>query len=329
MSHPKHLHWFPVAAGALLLGACSTLDRSLVFATHTTTGLEVSAQGTSSTPLCLVIGQKRFEGVLNPVYDEEGIGADGSDKYRSEAYSVIAKFEGNIEAGAQAAAGTGPEAEVTGAVSSAQWFATGQAAKSLAEHLATAAVLTDNPAVAKELSTMSGVRLPTSKSGHAFGVSQMRILYAHLNHADTGPEANKLATRLDTLRTEVPATYPFDLHGAFTAASAQLALQPGATRGASTGGPAADFNAVLSFYDRIQTSLNGLEAARDHATANSVQIAIQSAPVQTVGTGTLEALIAEHQAYLDDYRKRTLGTDEARAAVQHLSNELLGTPGGN
>jgi hypothetical protein len=51
------------------------LDRSLIFATHTTLGLEASIQPTdaATTPVSLVIGYKRTDGVLNPVYHSDGI----------------------------------------------------------------------------------------------------------------------------------------------------------------------------------------------------------------------------------------------------------------
>ncbi len=50
-----------------VLGGCenSLLDRSLVFATHTTLGLEVSVSpAATSSPVKLLLGYERSEGVL-------------------------------------------------------------------------------------------------------------------------------------------------------------------------------------------------------------------------------------------------------------------------
>ena len=137
---------------ACLLGGCykdSFVDRSLIFATHTTLGLEASVQPTeaATTPVSLVLGYKRTEGVMNPVYHADGIetpdketittgGPGGATpqtierqgrrpRYRDEAYSVLAKFRGDVGGNVQQSA--------EGQMSVAQWFATGEAAVILAQ----------------------------------------------------------------------------------------------------------------------------------------------------------------------------------------------------
>ena len=137
---------------ACLLGGCykdSFVDRSLIFATHTTLGLEASIQPTetATTPVSLVLGYKRTEGVMNPVYHADGIetpdtetitsgGPGGATpqtsarqgrrpRYRDEAYSVLAKFRGDVGGNVQQSA--------EGQMSVAQWFATGEAAIILAQ----------------------------------------------------------------------------------------------------------------------------------------------------------------------------------------------------
>ncbi|MHC4159069.1 MAG: hypothetical protein ACYSSO_08320 [Planctomycetota bacterium] len=134
-----------------LAGCGSVLDRSLIFATHTTVGVEVSVSPVETgNPVALIIGYKRTEGVINPVYDKEGISTCPNptscvpiQKYRDKAYSVIAKLEGKIAANAN------PSSAV---VSGAQWFATGEAANNVSSHPEFAVALTDNPAIAKQAS---------------------------------------------------------------------------------------------------------------------------------------------------------------------------------
>ena len=70
----------PLAAIAVccLTAGCenSLLDRSLVFFTNTTLGVEVSVSPSDATaPVKLIIGYKRSEGVLNPVYHSQGVEA--------------------------------------------------------------------------------------------------------------------------------------------------------------------------------------------------------------------------------------------------------------
>jgi hypothetical protein len=130
-----------LAAAGLLMGGCQNLDRSLIFFTNTTTGLEISSSGTSSDPVKIVMGYKRQEGVINPVFDntEGGTGGPNQDaRFRGEAYSVIAKYQGGADANA---------GNVKGGSTNGQWFATGEAAKTLAAQPGIAAAVTGSAAV--------------------------------------------------------------------------------------------------------------------------------------------------------------------------------------
>lgn len=164
----------------------SLLDRSLVFFTNTTLGVEISVSPSDATaPVKLIIGYKRAEGVLNPVYHSQGVeepvttdesealtgGSSHSDKdtsksgsssyskkwsksvaipggpktirrYRTEAYSVIAKIAGEVQGKAGGSA--------DGKLSVAQWFATGEAAKILANQPGIAGAVTGSSEIAKE-----------------------------------------------------------------------------------------------------------------------------------------------------------------------------------
>ena len=138
--------------GCTLAGCKNSLiDRSLIFATHTTAGIEISVNPTEAAagPVTLVMGYRRFEGVMNPVFYNHDAATSGSapegtsvaslgvlddapvsrlrshreveDYYLPEAYSVLATFDGNAKASA------GNQAEASGAIM--QVFATGAAAK--------------------------------------------------------------------------------------------------------------------------------------------------------------------------------------------------------
>ena len=138
-----------VALATQLMAACANVDRSLIFFTNTTTGLEVSTGSASTDPVRIIVGYKRQEGVLNPVYDKDGIDIVSKDtsghpvervkKYRDEAYSVIAKYQGGASAGAGGASASS---------TNGQWFATGRAATLLAEQPGIAGAVTGNSAVA-------------------------------------------------------------------------------------------------------------------------------------------------------------------------------------
>src|SRR5947207_2393424 len=105
-----------VFLAALCLAGCKNtlIDRSLIFSTQTSFGLEVSVNPSETdSPAKLQIGYKRTEGVLNPVYhnlDAEKSAATPdrkvTDYYLKEAYSVIAKFEGKATATGGASSNT-------------------------------------------------------------------------------------------------------------------------------------------------------------------------------------------------------------------------------
>ena len=130
------------------LAGCGTASKNLIFFTNTSFGVDVGSDPTSGAPIKAVIGFKRQEGVLNPVYDEtertetkdeQGKPTSITTKggLRDQAYSVIAKYQGS----AQASANTD--------MSSAQWFATGLAAEKLADAPGIAGAVTGSAKVAE------------------------------------------------------------------------------------------------------------------------------------------------------------------------------------
>ncbi len=167
----------------IALAGCtnSVIDRSLIFTTATTAGIEVSASPSQAdSPVKLLVGYKRFEGVLNPVWDADvgrtstttGSGdsrtrntsvsvTDVQKRYRPKAYSVMAKLAAGGNAYANSGAGTegGVRAEV------AQWFATGDAATELARRENIAAALSPSAALQ-----------PAPRAEVITGVNQVGIL---------------------------------------------------------------------------------------------------------------------------------------------------------
>lgn len=188
---------------SLFMAGCSNslLDRSLVFSTGTTFGVEVAVSpAETQSPAKIIIGYKRFESVLNPVfYDHRAAPRGGNDKtttatnisppatvpasqpnvqtvqtatapadqlidnppanaiakvndyYRTNAYSVIAKFKGDANAGAGSNA--------NGKLSVAQWFATGVAAETLAKQPGIAGAVSGSADIAEAAADDTSNRL--------------------------------------------------------------------------------------------------------------------------------------------------------------------------
>jgi hypothetical protein len=209
-------------AATFCLAGCRTnslLDRSLIFSTHTSLGIEVSVSPSeTSSPAKLLIGYKRSEGVFNPVYynldmdEKAGVNRKVEDYYRPEAYSVIAKFEGSATAGGATSADTkvatgktdaaGKEipgatgvvtANVKGGMTLSQWFATGEAATILARYGAPA--LTDNPAVAAATAGAAESNLktiPLATTAEAIAYHEIRDKFNTLyNTAKHDPDQQK------------------------------------------------------------------------------------------------------------------------------------------
>jgi hypothetical protein len=145
MSRLSCLAWLSLCAAALLTG-CDNLNRSMVFFTGTTFGVEIAVEPQTSTPAKLVLGYKRAEGLFDPVIED----CNGNTKTIKESpHSVLAKFTGSAEGGAANS-------------SLSSWFASGRAAEILAANGA-AGVLTDNSEIAASLSRLGG-KLPTDES---------------------------------------------------------------------------------------------------------------------------------------------------------------------
>jgi hypothetical protein len=193
----------------LLLTGCDSLNRSLLFYTQTNVGIEVGVDPAQQSGKVL-IGYKRAEGVVNPVYippekttehekDECGnitkttitrAGGEADKVYRKEAYSVMAKIAG--EANGRGSTGQAGEVEAAGKI--AQWFATGEAANHLAKNEYAAAALTGSSETAKAIA--DSPKLGSKFSGNVIGMdtlSTFTIAINDLSNETEGSESGKKA----------------------------------------------------------------------------------------------------------------------------------------
>lgn len=212
-----------LCAVVFLLGGCqdSLLDRSLIFATHTSVGIEVAVNPaeTTTAPVKLLIGYSRSEGVVNPVYHSQGVKApaptaerieggkterwyasDGGmiSRYREpEAYSVLAKFQG--ESAAEAAK------SASGKLTVAQWFATGVAAIKLAEQPGIAGAISGSAEIAKAAADQRAGPTVNQANG---GLVLTAVRFALEDLAKQGDEgAKSRLAAIDKLGATVPLSY--------------------------------------------------------------------------------------------------------------------------
>lgn len=283
-----------------LIGGCenSLIDRSLIFSTHTNFGLEVSINPAEmSAPAKVQIGYQRTEGVLNPVYYNlcvlckqknnacECPNRKATDFYLPEAYSVLAKFTGQAQTSGGAStntttgtqrfdAGGNPIPGTAGTVSSnvsggmtlSQWFATGEAAKILAQH-GGASALTDNPGVAQAAAGKGTNLLDSGGDIPSVVTSLMTQLYDEIKQISdnstprdhqVAAEAKRIVEMLDTsaLVTKVPKSFePYLITSmkepdSYDRASDALASKSG-------------FDRVVVYLKSMKDSLKALEDIED------------------------------------------------------------------
>ncbi len=166
--------WMVGGLGLVMVsGGCQNVNRSLVFATGTTMGVEISAKSASDNPFTFVFGYKRAEVLLDPVMEDVdecgnkiesdchntwwgGTHAPGF-KIKEQAHSTLAKFSGDVGAGRDTTTKIG------------SWFASGRAAETLAEHPQTAVALAGEASLAdgasnKRNKSLVSAHMPTIKA---------------------------------------------------------------------------------------------------------------------------------------------------------------------
>jgi len=254
---------FCVAILPAFLAGCkdSLMDRSLVFMTGTTIGLEVaiSAQDPNS-PVKLVIGYKRAEGVLNPVYHSEGVVAKTTtpssgaatreiNRYRPDAYSVIAKING--EANVSAAE------KAQGKLSVAQWFATGRAADLLASAPGIAGAVTGSSEVADAAAKEAGFARKLTGLNRARAEIILGNVYEGLLALKDDPQAQQLVADLDRFaNSQLPD------------ASLRFTTNPNPGPNAppyllKTEPVSAGFKSLIAHKATLEASINALDEALD------------------------------------------------------------------
>jgi hypothetical protein len=267
----KYLLIIVVTLMSFMLVGCwedSLLDRSLIFSTHTTLGIEVAVSPAETTsPAKIIIGYKRTEGVINPVYHSKGIKTSkiekttkeggkttiettpcGTSRYKKEAYSVIAKFSGETSAKAERAA--------EGKLSVAQWFATGEAAKTLARQPGIAGAVSGSSEVAKAAAQEAGVRKLMGDASLGAEIVMTHIYNGLKALADEGDtQASTHVAALDVLGTLAPDE--------FTGYKRTAPPEPAVTFEKFTKNDTLDngkvtFNTYLEYKGILHTSINTL-----------------------------------------------------------------------
>ena len=199
-----------IAVALVCSVGCGAVDRSMIFFTHTTFGVEVSPIA-ASNPLGAVIGFKRAEGVINPVYDGGGVATTGGAKYRDEAYSVLAVLRGGASAGTTATA-NGDEDDVGAKISGGQWFATGEAAKILARQPGIAGAISGSPDIAEAEAKIRGIAQGVPTKNQPIAIAAMKLAYTQLktSAAAGDAEASSLKQRLDAAALSLSGNMPFE-----------------------------------------------------------------------------------------------------------------------
>jgi len=252
---------------AIAATGCANLNRSLVFSTGTTIGLETALSTQSESPVKIVIGYKRAEVLFDPIMDD----ADGPGKAKYEimpkAHSVLAKLQGSLSTKANTTEATGANA----GFNVAQWFASGTAAEIIAEN-GGAAALTDNPAVANAVARAATLASSTGQIPDIIFSLSNQIFQEIKNvrgnpsnySAEVRTQADRLFNSLNSaaLVSEVPANYTIYV------AAAPLVPPPAANtiyfRRVQRPGPAgAAFEKVLSYQADLASSVEELNRLRD------------------------------------------------------------------
>ena len=241
--------------GSLYLSGCSTVERSMLFFTRTTIGIEVST-GEPGTPVEIVAGYKRAEGVINPVYDSAGIGDGTTSKYRDEAYSVLATIRGEGAASAPVAS-TGSQGNVGTKIQGGQWFATGAAAKILARQPGIAGAISGSPDIAEAEAKIRSLALGIPADDDPIAIDAMRIAYDKLKPVvQTSTRASNLKQRLDAAAASLRGTKPYTQYN-YNAQDHSVQVvtgQPNYLEGEDR------FQNVLDHWDELTASINALSS---------------------------------------------------------------------
>lgn len=262
-------------AAALLLGGCSTPKHSnvLIFGTNTRVAFDVSYDPKTQEP-GILLGYKRQEAVWMPLLanlaDSSGtaraptaaelsadksllyIGRDGPEKARkTDTYSVLASFGAKFEGKAKGA-GTSPE--LSSSAGLAQFFATGLAARALAERGGEALVSVQNSAAPAQA---RAAEAEAEKARAETERAQISADFAKFQDEQRNTGASRQAEAEKLLATAADDAVPALLKAAqdaklITDAEVTAAVKPAEQRRtllkAFNVGPDADANAALAAF---------------------------------------------------------------------------------
>lgn len=329
----KLLYFVFVMSMLFVLTGCwenSLLDRSLIFSTHTTLGLEIAVSpAETSSPAKILIGYKRTEGVINPVYHSKGITPAKKEKttqdsagkktittenatarYRPEAYSVIAKIHGKV--GAKAA----DTAE--GTMSVAQWFATGQAAKILAGQPGIAGAVSGSSKIGEAAAREARFAAKLEGLNEDYAFMALGIIYkalGELSKDDT--KAAEYVSKLDkianTITSGIYRSYDFD-----DTASPKVLNESMADAG--TG-----FTGLISLQDRLETSKKNLAKALNTSSfsLDSDIVTFNSVNKDDEQYKRLTEILTQQQGWFENVNNKLKNDETVIEAVQYYFSLIM------
>lgn len=227
----------------LFVSGCDNANRSMVFFTGTTLGIEIAFEPNSAAPAKFIIGYKRAEGLMDPVMEDAATAGDYTIKDTS--HSVLAKIAGEVRSG------TGPN---NPGLVGAQWFAAGEAANILARHPATAVMMTNDPAVARE--AVKAQQFGASMKGLNAQFAKMvlnQIEFALSQLVSTNSEAQR---HIDELASIAQAQLPVGQYSAFSWNASNSTIQESAQSV-----PARNLAALISYGSSVGTYAKELKSA--------------------------------------------------------------------
>ncbi len=305
------------------LYGCSNLERSMIFSTHTTVGLEIAVSPQETQPVNIIVGYKRSEGVLNPVYDEEGIKAGKKDtegnpviannKYRNKAYSVIAKLSGKLSAEAQKAAG----AEMSGA----QWFATGIAADNISRQPGIAGAVTGNAKIADAVAKEVRLGALLSEESKMIAWRYLDLIYTSLESLkDFDPVAVGHLNAMNTLAKKYPSKSDFNKYSITRDGKVLFIEESKETDVGGTG----TFKQLIIYKGKLKSSINAIAYALKNA---GVQFKADAQDKSVnINKGTKELLQGEmeRQQTLEKSYQESVGSEKVVIeAAKYLSDKLI------
>lgn len=298
----------------LFLSGCDNANRSMVFFTGTTLGIEIAFEPNLAAPAKFIIGYKRAEGLMDPVMEDAT--APGKYKIKYPAHSVLAKIAGEVNAGSGSASPS---------LQGAQWFASGKAAEILAQNPLMAATLVNdtsasssiaNAVVALSLREIEAGGLLSTRAilRSAFGTLKEAAVKKSLT-ADQRASANELLAQLNasSLIAAVPASerrYDYDFTNHILSWKIPTWTQPPVEQ---------RFEILFEYLGLLSRSRDHLKHASDDI-GLGISITDNTGTLSAANKSDIESKISELERTIQNYVSRAYGDkaviDMLRAIVQ-------------